>query len=121
MFDKVKTRRGKLEDGLKGILPEEIEDVDAILDLVDIYEQDNLDTIGKCKRDKSLELKRINGALKQSIDAHGPINKVLIGSTSKRIYGALLLIEEKKIPNAYLSVRYVVIGLVIGFLIGLIF
>lgn len=120
MFNKFKSRKSKLEEGLKGIVPD-AGDVESILELVDVYEQDNLDTIVKCKRDKSIELKKINGALKQSIDAHGPVTKVLIGSASKRIYGALLLLEEKKIPKPKVSVRYIVGALVMGILIGLLF
>ena len=63
---------------------------DYILDAIDEYEKDNLATIEKLKKEKQVDTKKINGALKQAINAHGPITKVLIGSATKRIYGALL-------------------------------
>jgi len=112
MLKKFKSRRGKLELGLKGELPIEYPNIENILSLVDSYEKDNLDTIDKLKRDKSLELKRINGALKQTIDAHGPITKVLIGSSSKRIYGALLASQPKPSNN---MPKYSIKSILLGF------
>jgi hypothetical protein len=40
--------------------------------------------------------KLINGALKQTINAHGPITKERIGSATKRILGALKRIKLTK-------------------------
>ena len=59
-----------------------------------MYERDNIKTIGKLKRKTIPNVKRINGALRQTINAHGPITKQFIGSASKRIYGALLEIKK---------------------------
>ena len=67
MFDKFRSRKGKLELGIEDELSLDEPSVENILKLVDNYEKDNLDTIEKLKRGKSLELKRINGALKQTI------------------------------------------------------
>ena len=91
-FDIIKTRRGKLKVGLEKILGQTTSqnDIEKILNLVDSYEKDNLDTIEKLKRSKTVEMNKINGALKQAIHAHGPITMVLIGSAGKRIYGSLL-------------------------------
>ena len=92
-FDIFKTRRGKLKNNLETKLLNKTvgsSEIETILNIVDEYENDNLDTIEKLKRDKKVELNKINGALKQSINAHGAITKILIGSASKRIYGALL-------------------------------
>lgn len=90
---KKKTRRGKLKNQLEqkigGTWIGEPE-LEKILLIVDEYEKDNLATIEKLKRTKTLDVNRINGALKQTINAHGPITKVLIGSATKRIYGSLL-------------------------------
>jgi len=119
MIKKFKTRKGKLQEGLGELISEGTLNVDKVIELVDVYEQDNLDTIDKCKRDKRLELVKINGALKQTIDAHGPITKVLIGSAAKRIYGSLLLETNKKQPKTKVSFRYVLVGVVLGLLIGL--
>lgn len=93
-FDILKTRRGKLEDKIKKEIFQTINDenllIGMILQHVDEYEKANLATIEKLKKQKLIDTKKINGALKQSINAHGPITMVLIGSATKRIYGALL-------------------------------
>jgi hypothetical protein len=81
-------RKTKLRKKIESCLT--ASDIDGILKAVDEYEKDNLSTIEKLKRNKQIELNRINGALKQTINAHGPITKVLIGSATKRIYGSLL-------------------------------
>jgi len=88
-FNLLKTRRGKLKIGLAKILDNEGQ-IENVLNLVDEYEKDNLETIEKFKRDKTIVLRKINGALKQTINTHGPITKNLIGSASKRIYGVFL-------------------------------
>ena len=98
-FDIFKTRRGKLKNNLETKLLNKTvgsSEIETILNIVDEYENDNLDTIEKLKRDKKVELNKINGALKQSINAHGAITKILIGSASKRIYGALLDNQPKQ-------------------------
>jgi hypothetical protein len=89
-FNKLKTRRGKLEEKIKDELLKIRPDLEAILIHVDEYEKANLATIEKLKKEKLVDTKKINGALKQAINAHGPITKVLIGSATKRVYGALL-------------------------------
>lgn len=119
MISRFKSRKKKLQEGLEEVFSKQPLDIDEVIELVDVYEQDNLDTIDKCKRDKRLELVKINGALKQTIDAHGPITKVLIGSAAKRIYGSLLLETEKEEPKPKVSIRYVVGGLILGLIIGL--
>ena len=93
------TRRGKLKSHLElNLLNKTVgfNEIEVILNMVDEYEKDNLDTIQKLKRYKKVELNKINGALKQSINAHGAITKILIGSASKRIYGALLDNQPKQ-------------------------
>jgi hypothetical protein len=95
-FNILKTRRGKLGEKIKSEMSKEKPNIEEILVYVDQYEKDNLETIEKLKRDKVLDTKRINGALKQSINAHGPITKLLIGSATKRIYGALLENHKKE-------------------------
>ena len=87
-FNLLKTRKGRLEEKLSILVNKK--DLKGILKAVDEYEKDNLDTINKLKRKKSLDISKINGGLKQAINAHGPITNQLIGSASKRIYGALL-------------------------------
>ena len=87
-FNILKTRKGILKEKISYLVLKK--DIEGILEAVDEYEKDNLDTIKKLKRKKSLDINKINGALKQTINAHSIITKDLIGSASKRIYGALL-------------------------------
>lgn len=97
-FDILKTRRGKLKAKLENyLLHTQINSlyIDDVLDMIDEYEKDNLETIEKLRKDKTIDTKRINGALKQSINTHGPVTKLLIGSATKRIYGALLYNAQK--------------------------
>lgn len=96
MRKKIVTRKGKLENKIRAELLKPKPQIGAILDAVDEFEKDNIETIEKLKRKKQVDTKRINGALKQAINAHGPITKLLIGSASKRIYGALLTDEVEK-------------------------
>jgi len=87
-------RKAKLKKNLIIELDNEKPDLNKILKYIDEYEIENVKTINKLKRKRKLDIRRINGAIKQTINAHGPISKDLIGSASKRIYGALL--EDKK-------------------------
>ena len=88
-----KTRKNKLRQQLEFILkqgyPSQIE-LDFLVLAFDEYQKDNLDSIEKLKRERHFETKRISGALKQTINAHGPITSQFIGSATKRIHGALL-------------------------------
>jgi hypothetical protein len=114
-----KTRDGKLKNKIENEITKSKPDMGLIMGFVRDYEQDNLNTINKLKKNKKAELKKINGALKQAINAHGPITAVLIGSASKRIYGSLLLNEPKpeEIDNRMpikLAVGILVTGIVLG-------
>lgn len=93
-----KSRKNKLKGVLEYKLGEKLDtnDINEILNVFDLYEKDNLDTIEKLKRDKVYETKRISGALKQTINAHGPITAQYIGSATKRVYGSLLNNEKKE-------------------------
>lgn len=113
MVKRFKSRRSKLQDSLTELLSGDTKNMAAILSFVDEYEKDNLDTIDKLKRVRQLELKKINGALRQTIDAHGDINKVLIGSASKRIWGALLVSDEFKAKKKF-SIKTFIFGLLFG-------
>jgi hypothetical protein len=94
-FNLLKTRGGKLENTIKQELEKANPDLVVIMDSIYEYEKSNLATIEKLKRDKKIETNRINGALKQTIQAHGPITMTLIGSATKRIYGSILSDEKK--------------------------
>ncbi len=94
-FDILRTRKGKLRENILLELGKDAPDINLILESVDDYEAANLATIDKLKRKKIVQTNKINGALKQTIHAHGPITKELVGSASKRIVGALLEIKEQ--------------------------
>lgn len=104
-FNILKTRRGKLKEKIKNELSKSTPNTELILKYIDEYEKDNLETIDKLRRDKVLITKRITGALKQAINAHGPITRVLIGSATKRIHGALL--EDKKESKFKIVLRWI--------------
>jgi hypothetical protein len=89
-FNIFKTRGGSLRRKIHLELRNTTPSLENILKYVDEYESSNLATIDKLKRKRAVEMNRINGALKSTITAHGPITKVLIGSASKRIWGSLL-------------------------------
>ena len=104
---KITTRKGRLENKIRLELSKETPSVGKILDATDAFEKNNIDTINKLKKLKRIDTKRINGALKQTINAHGPITKLLIGSASKRIYEALISGKEKK---QRISIKNIIIG-----------
>lgn len=115
MFNKFKTRKGRLQQKIKDEVSQTSPKVDKILKAVDEYEKDNVNTIDKLKKEKKVEMNRINGALKQTLNAHPVITKELIGSVSKRIYGALIVNpnqQEKK--KQKISIRDILIGIVLG-------
>ena len=99
----LKSRKDKIKNVIEykfggKLTPSEINE---ILLVFDVYQEDNLDTIEKLKRDKVYDTKRISGALKQTINAHGPITAQFIGSATKRIYGALL--DNTKKENFFIK------------------
>jgi len=93
-----KSRKGKLKSVLEYKFGDKLNEnnIYDILKIFDEYQKDNLDSIEKLKRYKVYETKRISGALKMCINAHGPITKQFIGSATKRVYGSLLNNEKKE-------------------------
>jgi len=113
MFKSLKTRKERLRHKILEELLKDNPNVDKIIYIIEEYESDNINTIEKLKRDKRIELNRINGALKQTINAHGAITKELIGSAAKRIYGSLLDYSNC-VKFRTISIRDILIGFVIG-------
>lgn len=99
----VKSRKDKIKSVLEYKFGSRLNssEINDILSIFDVYEKDNLDTIEKLKRDKVYDTKRISGALKQTINAHGPITAQFIGSATKRIYGSLL--DNTKKENFFIK------------------
>jgi hypothetical protein len=89
-FNIIATREGKLKHNIKYELASDRPNIDKIITHIKQYENDNLETIEKLRREKKVETNKIKGALKSTIQAHGPITMILIGSATKRIYGSLL-------------------------------
>ncbi len=82
-----------------------------IINLFKKYEESNIKLIEKLKRPRLLEKRKINGALKQTINAHGPIDSKLIGSASKRISGALINNDKPTLTFNFNSFLW---GVIIG-------
>jgi len=99
----MKTRKGKLREKITFELNKGEPDINYILSCVDEYEKLNLLTIKKLKRKKEVDVRKINGAIKQTINAHGPITKDLISSATKRIYGALLTDDKETVFTKIIS------------------
>lgn len=112
-----KTRRGTLEEKIRLELSKNLPDLNNIILAIEKYEKDNVDTIDKLKKHKKIDMNRINGALKQTIHAHGPITKTLIGSASKRIYGSLIENPNQSKLKSKISLRDTLLGLFIGILL----
>lgn len=121
MFNPLRTRLGRLKTKIEEELLKEKPDKENIIKYVDEYQSDNLKTISKLKRKKQIEMARINGAIRQCIDAHGPITKELTGSASKRIYGNLLESGNEKFTFKPISFRDVLIGMIIFLIFFIIF
>lgn len=110
MFNPLRTRRGRLEQRLRAeIIHESPDTINQLMIILDEYERDNINTIKKLKRIKKIELNKINGALKQCINAHGTITKELITSASKRIHGALLDNNQKSISTVSRTTKLLII------------
>jgi hypothetical protein len=92
----MRNKYDKLETEIQELCKNKILTSDEIVNLFSKYEQSNLELINKLKRSKTIETNKIKGALKQTINAHGAIDKKLIGSATKRILGSLLSNEEPK-------------------------
>ena len=118
-----KTRKGKLSLNIKNELSKDKPDLKKIIEYVDEYEKNNIDSIEKLKKEKKLDLDVINGALKMCINDHGPITKVLIGSASKRIYGSLMINPNfnERMRFRKISLRDLVIGVILGIFLYILF
>jgi hypothetical protein len=101
----LRTRRGKLKKSLEEELAKGTPTLENVLEIIDTYETENLATIKKLKRGKEVTTKRINGALKQTINAHGPITKQYLSSATKRIYGSILLPEEPEYMSLWDTIK----------------
>ena len=96
-------KKGKkvLRDKVVKELASEKPNVDKLMASVFQYEERNIRELTKLKRQKKATERKIMGALKQTIFAHGPITEQYISSATKRIYGSILL-EEK--PNLWTKI-----------------
>ena len=91
-----KNRKDKLIDRVKNEISSKNPNYEHIGEIIDDYERSNLNIIRKLKVKRRFLATKVNGALKQTINAHGPITKILIGSASKRIMGSLEDLDNKE-------------------------
>jgi ElaB/YqjD/DUF883 family membrane-anchored ribosome-binding protein len=119
MYKAFKTRDGRLKYKIQQELQKPAPNVDEIFKSVVEYEEDNLKTIKKLKRVRKVDADKINSGLKETINAHGPITKELIGSCTKRILGMMLTNEITPKVDNRIPLRPVLISLGIGFIVGL--
>jgi|AntRauMFilla1563_2_1112583.scaffolds.fasta_scaffold00263_11 hypothetical protein len=104
-----KSREEKLKDAIELELNKPEPTINNMVNIVNKYETVNLKTIEKLKKTKRIYTNGISGALKQVINAHGPITKNLLGSATKRIYGSLISVERDKITK--IKIKYYFIGI----------
>jgi len=118
----IKNRPTKLALRITEELNKTTPNVDNIIEFFKSFEDIDKKTFEKLKRSKKIEMDKINGALRQCINAHGPITKELIGSASKRIWGSMLDIEKAKPSILHpISIRDIIIGVLITVLLFSIF
>jgi hypothetical protein len=103
---KFRTRKARLLYEIESELKVKNPNSERLLDIFEQYEGDNIDLINKLKKKKRSVLNKINGAIKQSINAHGPITTSNFGSAAKRIYGSLLE-EESEDEINYLKIFFI--------------
>ncbi len=98
-----RTRKQKLKNKIIRELYQAQPDINNILLYVDEYEKNNLITINKLNRKKVVTLRKINGALKQTIDAHGAITMQFVSSATKRIYGSVMEKDTLEEDNSFIK------------------
>lgn len=108
----------KLDIEIQALLKDKTTTSDKIINVFMKYEDINIKTIEKLNKPRLVERNKIKGALRQTINAHGPIDMKLIGSATKRITGALITNEKpKNKPNFNSFVWGVIIGSMIVLLL----
>lgn len=120
LTNKYKSRDEILKSKLVTLLNDN-KKVEGVIECLKEYESANLITIDKLSRIKKLDIKKISGALKQCIQAHGSITENYIPSAAKRIYGSIML-EDNCVPDNVkpFSIRGIILGMLIYGIIHLI-
>lgn len=116
--NKYQTREEKLRNKIAEELTHQKPSIDSLVGFVNEFETANLDTINKLNRVKKADDNKIKGALKQTINAHGPITMELIGSATKRINGALLMTERYNCPEVPKENPWAIRGIILGVIIA---
>ena len=98
---KFRSRKARLLYEIESELKAKKPSSERLLNVFEQYESDNISLIHKFKKKKRAKLNKINGAIKQSIKAHGDITMKNFGSASKRIYGSLLEEESEDDVNYF--------------------
>lgn len=114
MKSKYKTRDEVMRNKLISLLKDDTTKINEAMKIFKEFEEANIATINKFNRVKQMDVKKISGALKQSIQAHGPIDINNISSATKRIYGSVILEENcPKVSNTF-SIRGIGLGIAIS-------
>ncbi len=79
-----KPKRNKLASRLTEELKKDKPTIENLLKIFDSFENNDTILVDKLKREKKIEMGRIHGALRQTINAHGPITKQFLSSASKK-------------------------------------
>lgn len=98
---KFRNRKDRLLYEIESELRAKNPSVERLFDIFEQHEKDNISLIEKLNKKKRPVLNKINGALKQSINAHGPITTSNFGSAAKRVYGSLLEEESNDDVNYF--------------------
>ena len=113
-----KSRRKTLRSDIKNELLNQQPNLNTIMGFVDEYEVNNINTIERLRRGKTITMNRIKGGITQAINAHGPIDTELIPSLSKRIYGAILSDQKKnKINENIIRAAFTIAGFILYYII----
>ena len=114
----MRNKYNKLKSEVQELLKNKTITSDEIINVFMKYEDINIKTIEKLNKERVVERNRIKGALRQTINAHGPIDMKLIGSATKRISGALITSKESN-PKTKPNFNSFIWGLIVGSLIVL--
>ena len=110
------TRENSLRNKINEELSHPTPETKRIIEIFNEFEVDNIKSINKLKRIKKMDDKKIIGALKQTINAHGPITYDFLGSATKRINGALMVNRtfNGSNDNNLKSIKNIIIGFIFG-------
>lgn len=79
---------------------------ELIIKTFEQYEKVNLKKIEELHRDRVITERKISGALRDTFNVHPKFNRDLIGSATKRIYGAIAMPKAKEKKKLRIILEY---------------